>query len=169
MAEKGSAETTLTTPSDREIRMTRVFDAPRELVFQAHTDPRHVPHWWGQRHSTTIVDVMDVRPGGAWRFIERDPEGNEFGFRGEYREIVPPERLVYTFEFEGMPGHIVLETITFEEHAGKTTVSTTSVFTSVKDRDGMLESGMESGAIESWDRLAELLERLQKQANARTS
>ena len=162
MTEKTSGATTFTTPSDREIRMTRVFDAPRELVFQAHTDPQHVPHWWGQRHSTTIVDVMDVRPGGAWRFVQRDPEGNEYGFRGEYREVVPPERLVYTFEFEGMPGHILVETMTFEEHDGKTTVSSTSLFDSVEDRDGMLESGMESGAIESWDRLAELLERLQK-------
>jgi uncharacterized protein YndB with AHSA1/START domain len=151
----------LTTPSDREITMTRVFDAPRELVFQAHIDPRHVPHWWGLRGSTTIVDMMDVRPGGAWRFVQRDPEGNEYGFRGEYREVVPPERLVYTFEFEGMPGHILVETITFEEHDGKTRLTTTSLFTSVEDRDGMLESGMESGAIESWDRLAELLESLQ--------
>ena len=160
MAKKSSGTTTFTTPSDREIKMTRVFDAPRELVFQAHTDPQHVPHWWGQRHSTTIVDVMDVRPGGAWRFVQRDPEGKEYGFRGEYREVVPPERLVYTFEFEGMPGHILVETVTFEEHDGKTMVSSTALFTSVEDRDGMLESGMESGAVESWDRLEELLGRL---------
>ena len=160
MAERTDSATTFETLSEREIRMTRVFNAPRELVFQAHTDPQHVPHWWGQRHSTTIVDVMDVRPGGAWRFVQRDPEGNEYGFRGEYREIVPPERLVYTFEFEGMPGHIVVETVTFEEHDGKTTVSSTSLFMSVEDRDGMVESGMESGATESWDRLAELLAQL---------
>ncbi|MCC2627705.1 MAG: activator of ATPase 1 family protein [Thermomicrobiales bacterium] len=155
MIEKTSGATTFTTPSDREIRMTRVFNAPRELVFQAHIDPQHVPHWWGQRRSTTIVDVMDVRPGGAWRFVQRDPEGNEYGFRGEYREVVPPERLVYTFEYEGMPGHILVETVTFEEHDGKTMVSSTALFDSVEDRDGMLESGMESGAIESWDRLEE--------------
>jgi uncharacterized protein YndB with AHSA1/START domain len=169
VTERANTSTTITTPSDREIRMTRVFDAPRELVFQAHIDPRHVPHWWGQRSSTTTVDVMDVRPGGAWRFVQRDPEGNEYAFRGEYREIVPPERLVYTFEFEGMPGHILVESITFEERGGKTTITTTSLFDSREDRDGMLESGMESGATESWDRLAELLERLQKQATARTS
>ena len=167
MAERTDSATTFETLSEREIRMTRVFNAPRELVFQAHTDSQHTPHWWGQRGSTTIVDVMDVRPGGAWRFVQRDPEGTEYGFRGEYREVVPPERLVYTFEFEGMPGHVVVDTITFEEHDGKTTISATSVFDSVEDRDGMLESGMESGAIESWDRLAELLERLQ--AHARTS
>jgi uncharacterized protein YndB with AHSA1/START domain len=160
MAEKTSAATTFATPSDREFTMTRVFDAPRELVFAAHIDPQHVPNWWGQRNSTTIVDVLDVRPGGAWRFVQRDPEGNEYAFRGEFREVVPPERLVYTFEFEGMPGHIVVDTITFEEHDGKTTISSTSLFQSVEDRDGMLESGMESGATESWDRLAELLDRL---------
>ncbi|MBW3634569.1 MAG: SRPBCC family protein [Chloroflexi bacterium] len=140
--------------------MSRVFDAPRELVSQAHTDPAHITQWWGQRRSTTIIDMLDVRPGGAWRFIERDPEGNEYAFRGEFREVVPPERLVYTFEFEGMPGRILVETVTFDEHDGMTTVTSTSLFESVADRDGMLESGMESGAIESWDRLAELLERL---------
>jgi uncharacterized protein YndB with AHSA1/START domain len=164
VAERTGSATTFETLSEREIRMTRVFNAPRELVFQAHTDPQHTPHWWGQRGSTTIVDVMDVRPGGAWRFVQRDPEGNECGFRGECREVVPPERLVYTFEFEGMAGHIVVDTITFDEHDGKTTVSATSLFSSVEDRDGMLESGMESGANESWDRLAELLERLQAHA-----
>ena len=160
MAEKTSTTTTFATPSDREFTMTRVFDGPRALVFAAHIDPQHVPNWWGQRNSTTIVDVLDARPGGAWRFVQRDPEGNEYAFRGEFREVVPPERLVYTFEFEGMPGHIVVDTITFEEHDGKTTILSTSLFESVEDRDGMLESGMESGATESWDRLAELLDRL---------
>jgi uncharacterized protein YndB with AHSA1/START domain len=160
VAEKSSVATTYTTPSDREIGMTRVFDAPRELVYQAYTDPNHVPHWWGPRRMTTTVNTLDVRPGGAWRIVQRDPEGNEYGFRGEYREVVPPERLVYTFEFEGMPGHILVETVTFEEQDGKTTVTSTALFDSVEDRDGMLESGMESGAIESWDRLEELLGRL---------
>jgi uncharacterized protein YndB with AHSA1/START domain len=160
VAEKSSVATTYTTPSDREIGMTRDFDAPRELVYQAYTDPNHIPHWWGPRRMTTTVDTLDVRPGGAWRIVQRDPEGNEYGFRGEYREVVPPERLVYTFEFEGMPGHILVETVTFEEQGGKTTVTSTALFDSVEDRDGMLESGMESGAIESWDRLEELLERL---------
>src|SRR3712207_6182333 len=81
----GRDTTTFSKPSDREIAMSRVFDAPRELVFQAYTDPVHIPHWWGQRSSTTIIDTFDVRPGGAWRFIERDPEGNEYAFRGEFR------------------------------------------------------------------------------------
>lgn len=147
----------VTLPSDREIAMTRVFDAPRELVFRAHTDPTLVPRWWGQRTSTTIVDTMDVRPGGAWRFVQKAPDGTEWAFRGEYREIVPPERLTYTFEFEGMPGHILVETITFTESDGKTTLTTVSVFDTQEDRDGMLASGMEAGANESLDRLAELL------------
>ena len=160
MVEKTSAATTFATPSDREISMTRVFDAPRELVYQAHTDPKHIAQWWGPRGQTTTVETMDVRPGGAWRFVQHDPEGNEYAFRGEFREVVPPERLVFTFEYEGMPGHILRQTITFDEHDGKTTVSSTALFDSVADRDGMLESGMESGATESWDRLAELLNQL---------
>jgi len=101
---------------------------------------------------------MDVRPGGVWRFIQHDADGNEFGFNGEYREIVPPERLVNTFEFEGMPGHIIIDTAMFEELPdGKTKLTVTSLFDTVEDRDGMLKSGMEGGAIETWDRLAELL------------
>lgn len=160
MVEKPSAATTFSRLSDREYVMTRVFDAPRDLVFAAYTDPKHIPRWWGQRSSTTIVDKMDVRPGGGWRYIQRDPDGNEYAFNGEYREIVPPERLVSTFEFEGMPGHVVVDSATFAEIDGKTTVTVTSLFQSAEDLDGMLDSGMESGANESWDRLAELLETL---------
>ena len=151
---------TVTTPSDREIVLTRVFDAPRDLVFRAYTDPKAIPQWWGPRNLTTRVDKMDVRPGGAWRFVQRDADGNEFAFNGVYREITPPERVVSTFEFEGMPGHIAVETMTLEEHDGRTTLTTTSVFASVEDRDGMLQSGMESGAAETMDRLAELVETL---------
>jgi uncharacterized protein YndB with AHSA1/START domain len=148
----------LTMPSDREVSMTRVFNAPRELVFAAYTDPRHVPNWWGLRRSTTIVDKMDVRPGGLWRYIQREPDGAEYGFNGEYREVVPPERLVYTFEFEGLPGHVVVDTVTFEEEEnGKTRVTALSLFANVEDRDGMVSSGMEFGANQSWDRLEELL------------
>jgi uncharacterized protein YndB with AHSA1/START domain len=152
-----SSNLNLSLPSDREIVMSRVFDAPRELVYRAHTDPSLIPKWWGQRDTTTIVDTMDVRPGGAWRFVQKSLDGTEFAFRGEYREVVPPERLAYTFEFEGMPGKILVETIAFEERDGKTTLTSRSVFDSKEDRNGMLESGMESGAIESWNRLAELL------------
>lgn len=157
MARTQSSTLTVTTPSDLEISMSRTFDAPRELVFKAFTDPELIPRWWGQRATTTIVDKLDVRPGGEWRFIQRQDDGTEYGFRGEFIEIVPPERLVQTFEFEPMPGHIVTDTATFEEHDGKTTVTTMSRFNSKEDRDGMLQSGMESGAAESYDQLAELL------------
>ena len=159
MTENQPNALTLTLPSDREIVMTRTFDAPRDLVFRAHTDPEMVAQWWGQRGSTTIVDKLDLRPGGAWRFVQRAPDGTEYAFRGEYREIVPPERLVYTFEFEGMPGHVLVETLTFEEEDGKTKMTDHSLFDSVEDRDGMLQSGMEAGAAESLDRLEELLAR----------
>jgi uncharacterized protein YndB with AHSA1/START domain len=147
----------VTTPSDREIVLTREFDAPRELVFKAMTDPEAIPKWWGPRRFVTIVDQMDLRPGGAWRFINRDADGTEYGFHGVYREILAPSRLVYTFEFEGFPGHASLETITLEEHDGKTTSVDTIVFDSKEDRDGTLQSGMATGAAESMDRLAELV------------
>lgn len=147
-------------PGKQEIFMTRVFDAPRELVFNACTDPKLIPQWWGPKYLTTTVDKMEVRQGGLWRYVQRDADGNEFGFHGVYHAIVPPERLVHTFEFEGVPGHVLLETVTFEEHDGKTKLTDQSVFQSVEDRDGMLQSGMEGGAIETWDRLAELLGRM---------
>lgn len=153
---------TLTLPSDREIRMARIFHAPRELVFKATTDPKMVSQWWGQSDYTTIVDAMDLRVGGKWRFVQRDPQGNEHAFRGEYREITPPSRVVQTFEYEGLPGSILVETLTLEDlGGGKTLVTTTSTFDSKEDRDGMLASGMEGGANESWDRLAALLEKQQ--------
>jgi len=160
MVDKPSGATTLTItlPSDREILITRVFDAPRRLVFEAHSKPEHVARWWGPRGTTLPVCEMDFRPGGAWRFVSRGPDGAEDAFRGEYREIVPPERIVWTFEWEGMPGHVSVETTTFVEQDGKTTITNTSVFQSVEDRDGMLQSGMEKGAAETWDRLAEHLE-----------
>jgi uncharacterized protein YndB with AHSA1/START domain len=148
---------TLTTPSEREIVITRVFDAPRELVFKTMTDPKLIPQWWGLRGYTTIVDKMELKPGGAWRYVQRGPDGSEYAFRGVYREITPPERLVYTFEWEGMPGHVLVETVTFEDLNGKTKVTDTSLFHTTEERDGMLQSGMEAGARQTWDRLAELL------------
>jgi uncharacterized protein YndB with AHSA1/START domain len=105
----------------------------------------------------TTVDKMDVRPGGMWRFVQVDDKGNEYAFHGVYHEIKAPERLVFTFEFEGMPGHISLETGTFEEFEGKTRLTGRSVFQTVEDRDGTLKSGLEEGASETMDRLAELL------------
>ena len=157
MSEKSSSASTLTLPSDQEIVMERVFNAPRELVFKAHTDPNLISQWWGPRRYTTVVDKMDLRVGGVWRFVQHDADGNEFAFNGVYREIVPPERLSYTFEFEGMPGHVLVETLTFEEQNGKTKLTVTGLYQSVEDRDGMLQSGMEEGANESYERLVELL------------
>ncbi len=143
-------------PGTHEIIMTREFNAPRELVFKVLTDPALIPQWWGPKDYTTTVDKMEVKAGGIWRYVQRGAEG-EFGFHGVYHEIVPNERIVDTFEFEGMPGHVLLETLTLEEHDGKTIVKNSSVFQSVADRDGTLQSGMEEGANESWDRLEELL------------
>ena len=144
-------------PGKQEIIITSTIDAPRELVFRAYTDSDAIPQWWGPRNLTTVVDQMDVRPGGIWRFVHRDAEGNEYGFHGVYHDVVSPERIVSTFEFEGMPGHVLLSTMTFEEQDGKTKLTDASIFQSVADRDGMLQSGMEGGASESMDRLEELL------------
>lgn len=155
MSQSKGNSLTVTAPSDREIVMTRVFDAPRALVFEAHSRCEHVKRWWGR--GNPLDCELDFRPGGSYRFVEHAPDGNQYAFRGEYREIVAPERIVQTFEFEGMPGHISVETLVLEEHDGKTTLTSTSVFASKEDRDGMLEAGMEAGANESMDKLAELL------------
>ena len=155
-----AAKATVTTPAEREIRVEREFDAPRELVFAAYTDPALVPEWWGLRGTTTIVDRMDVKPGGGWRFVSRDCDGNENAFRGTYREVEPPERIVQTFEWEGMPGHVSVETATFEDLGDRTRVVTTSIFHTAEERDGMLGSGMERGMNETYARLDEVLARL---------
>ena len=147
-------------PGKQEILITREFDAPRELVFKACMDPKLISQWWGPRNLSTIVDKMDVRPGGQWRFINRDAEGNEYAFHGVYHEILAPERVIDTFEFEGLPetGHVTLETMKLEElPGGRTRLTTQSVFQSVADRDATLQSGMEAGVNDTFDRLAELL------------
>ena len=145
--------------SDREVVITRIFDAPRELVFKASTNPDLIPQWWGPKRFTTTVEKMEVKLGGVWRFIQRDQDGNKYAFNGVYREIVPPEREVHTFEFEGMPGHVILETSAFEEFEGKTKLTVTDLFQTVEDPDGMFNSGMKEGATESMDRLEELLKK----------
>jgi uncharacterized protein YndB with AHSA1/START domain len=151
---------TVTTPSEREIVLTREFDAPRALLFEALSKPEHLRHWWGQASSTLVQCDMDFRPGGKWRFVERGKDGQEWGFRGEVREIVPPEKIVQTFEWEGLPGHISVETMRLEDLDSRTRITVTSVFDSVEDRDGMLQSGMEQGAGESYDRLEAYLKTL---------
>jgi len=164
LVEKKVAELTLTTPSDREIVMTREFYAPRELVFEAHSECEHLEKWWGPRKYTLAVCELDFRPGGKYRFLHRGPDGlEEHGFRGEYREIVPPERIVWTFEWEGMPGHISVDTLTLEDLGGsRTKLTAHSLFDSKDDRDGMLQSGMEEGAAETYDRLAEFVQTLKR-------
>ena len=150
--------TKVSTPSEREIVSERVFDAPRERVFAAITDPKLIPQWWGPREAGTVVDVMDVRPGGDWRFVHTLPDGSVTGFRGTYREIAPPERIVGTFEWEEMPGHVLVDTTTLadlgDERTGLTTVS---LFHTTEERDGMLASGMDYGLSESHSRLDEVL------------
>jgi uncharacterized protein YndB with AHSA1/START domain len=150
----------VTTPSEREIRIERVFDAPRDRVFAVYTDPALVPEWWGPRDVTTIVDEMDVKTGGRWRFITRNADGSETAFRGAYREVTPPERIVQTFEWEPMAGHVSVETATFEDLGDRTKVTTVSLFHTPEERDGMLASGMEGGLNETYARLDELLARL---------
>ena len=153
-------DATITTPTDREIHIERVFDAPRDRVFAVYTDPELIPQWWGPRDTTTVVDEMDVKRGGRWRFVMRTPDGSESGFHGTYREVTPPERIVQTFEWEGMPGHVSVETATFEDLGDRTKVTTTSIFHTTEERDGMLGSGMEGGLNETYARLDELLARL---------
>ena len=155
-----SPQATVTTPTDREIRIEREFDAPRDRVFAVYTDPELIPEWWGPRSTTAVVDRMDVRSGGDWRFVVRDADGSETAFRGTYREVAPPERIVQTFEWEGMPGHVSVETAEFEDLGEQTRVVTTSIFHTPEERDGMLGSGMEGGMNETYQRLDELLARL---------
>jgi uncharacterized protein YndB with AHSA1/START domain len=148
---------TLTLKSDLEVELTRVFDAPRSLVFEAHSKPEHMRCWWGPRGHTMISCDMDFRSGGSYRYVLRKANGKEYAFRGEFREVVPPDRVVQTFEFEGMPGDVTVETLSFTERDGKTTLTVTSRLNSVEARDAMLKSGMETGAAETYDRLEEHL------------
>ena len=150
-------------PGSLEIVTKMTFNAPRELIFKAYTDPDLIPQWYGPRFLTTEVDKLDAQPGGQWRFLNRDPEGNVYAFHGVYHDVVAPERIVQTFEYEGMPGHVVLETAVFEDlGGGKTRVETQSVFQSIEDRDGMAASGMEVGINDGYDRMNELMAVLQK-------
>jgi uncharacterized protein YndB with AHSA1/START domain len=151
---------TVTTPSERTIHIEREFDAPRDLVFATYTKPDLIPEWWGPRGTTTEVVEMDARTGGDYRFICHNSDGSQTGFRGTYREVTAPERIVQTFEWEGMPGYVSLETATFEEIGDRTKVTTVSVFYTTEERDGMLGSGMEGGMNETFQRLDEVLARL---------
>jgi len=148
-------------PGLPQIVITREFDAPRELVYRAYTDPELLVQWLGPRRLTMTIERYDVRDGGVWRYTHRDADGAEYGFHGVFHGTPSPEDgIVQTFEFEGAPGHVSLETLTFEERGGKTLVRTNDVFQSIEDRDAAIQSGMETGVNEGYERLDELLARL---------
>ena len=154
-------KTTITAePGKQELFITREFDAPRELVFRAYTDPAIYAQWLGPRGLTTTFDVFEPVSGGKYRFIQKDQDGNEFSFHGVTHEVFAPERIIGTFEFDGLPetGHVILETTRFEALPGnRTRITSQSVFQSVADRDGMVQSGMEQGVVEGYERLDEIL------------
>jgi uncharacterized protein YndB with AHSA1/START domain len=150
-------------PGKPEIIIIREFDAPRELVFKAHIDSNLYAQWLGPRELTTSFDKFEPRNGGSYRFINKDKEGNEYAFHGVYHEVKEPERLIGTFEFEGLPesGHVEMDTAKFEELSdGRTKLTTQAVYQSLADRDGMIQSDMGKGVREGYERLDELLEKM---------
>jgi uncharacterized protein YndB with AHSA1/START domain len=151
------ARATVTPHTESAIQIERWFEAPRERVYALMTDPALIPEWWGPNGVTTEVDVMDFRPGGSWRFICHNSDGTETAFRGEYREINPPELTVQTFEWEGMPGFISVETARFEDHGERTKMVVIADYGTPEARDGTLASGMEGGMNETFVRFDELL------------
>src|SRR5687768_7995410 len=156
-----TAKATITTPSDREIRIERIFNAPRDRVWKAMTDPKLVAQWCG-RGNKLVIERFELKRGGHWRFVEHGPEGVH-GFEGRYREVTPPERVVQTFEWDGMPGHVVVETMTLEDLGdGRTRLVALLLFNSKEERDGMLSSGMEQGLNQSYAALDRLLGRRAK-------
>jgi uncharacterized protein YndB with AHSA1/START domain len=151
-----SGTATITTPKDREIHIERVFNASRDRVWRAITDPALIAQWWGRGHKL-VIEQMKVERGGHWRFVEHGPDGVH-GFEGRYREVTPQERIVHTFEWDGMPGYVAIETIVFQDLGdGRTRVVNTSLFHTAGERDGMLQSGMEQGLNESYAALDRLL------------
>jgi len=159
-ADQQQRTATVTTPTDREIHIERIFDAPRDKVFAAMTDPELIPEWWGPHGTSTVVDKMDARSGGDWRYVIKNSDGSETGFRGTYREVSAPERIVQTFEWEGMPGYVSVETATFEDLGDQTKMTSISLFHTTEERDGMIESGMEGGMNETLERFDAVLARL---------
>jgi uncharacterized protein YndB with AHSA1/START domain len=153
------ATSVLTTPGDREVRIERVFDAPRDLVWRAFTEPELLAQWWG-RGNKLVIERLEVERGGHWRFVEHS-EGAAHGFEGRYREVTPPDRLVWTFEWDGMPGHVVVDTTELVDLGdGRTKVITHSLFHTTEERDGMLSSGMQTGLDQSYAVLDRLLAKL---------
>ena len=161
------AHTEIKAPSGKqEIIVVRAYKAPRSLVYKALTDPELIPQWWGPRYLTTKVEKMDVKHGGQWHFIQHDPEGNTYGFRGVYHEAKAPELLIYTMEWDGTPGHVLLNIDRFDERDGETVCTSTSIFETIADRDGMLQTGMEDGTRQESERIDELLIKLIQQGGA---
>ena len=149
----------VTTPSDREIRVERIFDAPRDLVWRANTEPKLVAQWWG-RGNKLDVERLDVTKGGHWRYVEHHDGGSD-GFEGRFAEAVRPERIVQTFEWDGMPGYPSRSTAILEDLGdGRTRLVQTSLFFTKEERDGMLQSGMEQGMNQSFAELDKLLTRI---------
>lgn len=147
--------TKITSLGELEGQMERIFDAPPDRVFAAHSDPEAIPQWWGPSDLTTEVATLDFRVGGAWRFVQRDGEGNVHAFHGDYREIVPNKRIVTTFVYEGAPDKVIVESYTFDALAGaRTLLRVHSRFPDRETLDQMTAAGMEEGARETWERLA---------------
>jgi uncharacterized protein YndB with AHSA1/START domain len=163
-------ETTITAePNKLDYFITREFEAPRELVFRAFTEPELVIQWLGPARLKMTIEKFESRDGGTYRYTHEDPDGNKFNFRGVNHEVLPPERIIGTFEFEGLPerGHVALQTARFEAlPGGRTRVISQSVFQSVADRDGMLRSGMERGVKQGFERLDEVLASMQQAGSA---
>ncbi|WP_430296732.1 SRPBCC family protein [Sinomonas sp. B1-1] len=140
------------------IDIVREFDAPRERVFRAHCDPELFAQWIGPDRLETVVEHMEARTGGSYRFVQRDPSGGEYAFRGSFHEVVEPSRVVMTFEFEGAPGHVEMDTSTFTDlPGGRCRLEIHSTYESVEDRDAMLAAGMEGGVTEGYAKLDALL------------
>jgi uncharacterized protein YndB with AHSA1/START domain len=153
---KNTGTLKVTTPTDREVVLTRVFDAPRQMVFDAFTKPELLKKWFGPRGHSLVVCDVDLRVGGGFRFVLRDPAGREMGMRGVYREIAPPEKSVHMESFDDFPGESQVTGV-FVEEGGKTTMTATILYPSKEVRDAVIQMGMEHGAAESYDKLAELL------------
>jgi uncharacterized protein YndB with AHSA1/START domain len=147
-------------PGVPQVRTERELDAPLDLVYRAFTEPELLEQWLGPRKYTMTVERFEPRDGGTWRYIHADDAGNEYGFHGVFHGDPSPKGIVQTFEFEGAPGHVSLDTVTFEERDQKTTVHTNSLFQSVEARDAMVNSGMGDGMSQGYERLDELVAKL---------
>jgi uncharacterized protein YndB with AHSA1/START domain len=142
------------------IDIEREFTAPRDLLFRAHVDPELLVQWLGPAKYEMVVERLEVRDGGSWRYVHRAADGTEFGFHGVFHGEPSIEGITQTWEFEGFPGHVSLERLTMEERAGRTTLRIHAVYQSVEDRDGLIASGMEGGMNEGYARLDDLVARL---------